>query len=139
MTRSQIPSISGTRWARYSKKRMQGRQPLVASADVVVPFLLEVPEELLDALAGEVLERQTRDRAPGLSGDEAEEEAHGVAIASDRSEAKPFLGLEVIHEVGMDQCPQSRSGHGEGSSKAGRAYSSKRRLASCNRSWVMVR
>jgi hypothetical protein len=42
-------------------------------------------------------------------------------VFSDRSEAKPLLGLQVIHEVGMDQGPQSRSGHGNGSSRAGRA------------------
>ena len=54
----------------YSNRRVDRGEALVAGADVVAAVLLEVAQESEDPLEGEILERQARDLAVLLGGDE---------------------------------------------------------------------
>ena len=68
----------------YSKRQCTRGEPLVARADVVAAVLFEVPEEADDPLEGEIIERQARDLAVLLGGDELQQEPDRVAVAAHR-------------------------------------------------------
>jgi hypothetical protein len=83
------------------KEAVQRGEPLVARADVVSAFLLEVSQERDHSLAGQIIGRQARDLAAFLSGEEHEQEADRVAVAAHRAGAQALHGDRVIDEVAV--------------------------------------
>ena len=119
---------------------VQGRQTLVAGADMIVAVVLQVAEEAEDLLEAQVLEAELRDLRSLLFGDEAQQEPDGVAVAAYRRRPQPFHRDQVVEEEGVDQRPERpRPGHGFAGDHAGSAKASNRRLASASSWGVMVR
>ena len=81
-------------------------EPLVAGADVVAAVLFEVSQEREDPLQGEILERQARDPAALLRGEEHEQQPDRVAVAAHRTRAQSVDRDQVVEEVGVQELPE---------------------------------
>ena len=102
------------------EQAVQRGEPLVAGADVVAAVLLEVTEERDHPLEGQIVERQARDLAALLGGDEHEQEPDRVAVAAHRARAEALDGDQVIDE-------EARAGSRRAAGVGHRAASESRR------------
>jgi hypothetical protein len=94
------------------EERAQGSQPLIARSNVIMSLGLQSIEKGDDSLTRQIGDRQSAELAPALLGHRLQEQGHAIPVASDRSQAQPFLTLEVILEKAMQQFPECWGIHG---------------------------
>ena len=74
------------------------RQPGVPAPGAVVPFLLEVIEEVADEGSVQLFERQPRRHFPQLPGCKMQQKAKGVAVSGDGVAAGSALPQQAVGE-----------------------------------------
>jgi hypothetical protein len=105
---------------------VQRREPLIARPNLIVPRLFEMPEEGEHTVEAQVGHREPREPAAALRGDEAQEEAQGVAVALDGGGAQALERREVLDEERVEQRAQRGRRHGCTSGSVGAAQRSNR-------------
>jgi hypothetical protein len=78
---------------------VHGGQALVAGTDLVAPDSFQVSEEPDHPLEGEISQRQARDFAVSIDGDELKEQPDRVPVASHRRGPQPFDGDQVVERT----------------------------------------
>ena len=116
----------GPRARQVLEEGMQRREPLIARPNLIVPRRFEMPQEGEDALEAQVGHREPREPAAALRGDEAQEEAQGVAVAPDGGGAQALERREVLDEERIEQRAQRGRRHGCSAGSVGAAQRSNR-------------
>jgi len=120
------------------KEGVEACHALIPGPDLIAASVFQVADEPEHALEAEVVRREPRDPAPGVLCEETKKQSEDITIASHRGRTEPLHGHEPIGNERMDEGAERRC-HVDVSASGGAAKRSKRRLASCKSSGVMVK